>query len=310
VSLTVGAVVVTCNSAAQIDNCLRSLGEVVEIVVVDNASSDSTCRVVADGPSRVRLIANPRNRGFAAAANQGLRATTSPLVLFLNPDAVLLTGLRPLAEALESPGVGVAAGRLVDPDGNPQIGFNLRRFPSPLALALEALLVNRLWPGNAVNRRYRCQDLDHSQAQDVDQPAAAFLLVRRDVLESVGLWDERFFPLWFEDVDLCRRIRRAGYAIRFVPSCVARHWGGHSLAAISLEEKQIYWYGSLLTYAYKHFSPLARVCLRGAILLGALLRMLAAFARGGSGRAYGKVMTLALGFKAAEAERVQPHVLT
>ncbi|HYM12220.1 MAG TPA: glycosyltransferase family 2 protein [Bryobacterales bacterium] len=306
----VAVVVVTHNSAAEIDACLESLQNVAEIVVVDNGSADQTCRLAGQHRRGVRLIANPENRGFAAAANQGVRATASPLVLFLNPDAAVAGGLQPLAEQLEDRAVGAAAGRLVDAAGRTQVGFNIRAFPTPAALALEALLVNRAWPGNPVNRRYRRLDLDYSRAQDVEQPAGAFLMVRRDVLEAVGGWDERFFPLWFEDVDLCRRVRQAGYRIRYEPAAVARHRGAHSLARISLEQRQIYWYGSLLSYTDKHFAPLGRTAVRAAVLAGAWLRMVAAPGRGESWRIYGKVMGLALKRRPATAERVQPHVLT
>ena len=293
-SLDVAVVVVTYNSALEVDNCLRSLENIAEIVVVDNGSQDDTCGVVGRRRKGVRLIANPENRGFAGAANQGVGATVSPLVLFLNPDAALLDGVQPLVEERKGQGVGAVGGCLVNIAGETQVGFSIRAFPTPAALACEALLVNRIWPRNPVNRRYRCRDLDYTRLQNVDQPAGAFLMVRRDVLNAIGGWDERFFPIWFEDVDLCRRIRQAGYAIRYVPHCRARHTGAHSLARISLEQKQIYWYGSLLSYADKHFSPPARAGMRGVVLIGALLRMLAALGRGEAWHLYGKVMALTL----------------
>ena len=305
----VAAVIVTYNSAGHIDTCLRSLENLAEIVVVDNGSLDATCQIARGARKGIRLIMNRENRGFAAAANQGIAGTASPLVLFVNPDAAIETGLDPLIEALGEPGVGAAAGRLVDDDGRTQIGFNIRTLPTVASLAFEALLVNRLWPGNPVNRRYRCLDLDHSLPQDVEQPAGAFLMVRRDVLERAGGWDERFSPLWFEDVDLCQRIRRAGYRIRYAPSSVARHRGAHSLAEISLEQKQIYWYGNLLRYTAKHFSAPGRMAMRAGVFFGALLRMVGSVGRGEAGRSYSKVMVLALGRQTAEAQ-VQPNVLT
>ena len=306
-SRAVAAVVVTCNSAAVIDACLQSLEEASEIVVVDNGSADETCRVVAGHSGRV-LIANRANCGFAAAANQGVKATHSPLILFLNPDAVLQTSLEPLIQALEAPATGAAAGRLTDAEDRTQVGFTVRSFPTPSALALEALLINRLWPDNPVNRRYRCLGRDHGQPQEVDQPAGAFLMVRREVLEAVGLWDEQFFPLWFEDVDLCRRIRTAGWRIWYEPACAARHQGVHSLAAISLAQRQVYWYGSLLGYADKHFSPLARLGIRAGVAGGAVLRMIGSLGRREACRSYAKVLALALGLSTGTTRQAQPHV--
>ena len=304
----VAVVVVTDNSAEEIDNCLDSLENVAEIVVVDNGSADATTRLVAERGERVRLLANRENRGFAAAANQGVQATVSPLVLFLNPDAALVTGLEALVDEFQAPQVGAAGGRLLD-DGGTQIGFNIRSFPTPAGLAAEALLVNRLWPRNPVNRRYRGLDLDYERVQDVDQPAGAFLMARRAALEAAGGFDEWFFPVWFEDVDLCLRIRQAGYRIRYVPVCAARHRGGHAVARISVEQKQVYWYRSLLGYSDKHFSAPARWLVRAAVLLGSILRLLASVGRREDCRSYGKVMGLALGRRTVETQ-VQPHVLT
>ena len=278
-TLPVAAVIVTYNSGLEIDKCLDSLENVEEVAVVDNGSTDPTPGLAGARGPRLRLVVNGENRGFAVAANQGVRATVSPLVLFLNPDAALVTGLEEMVEELRAPGVGAAGGRLMDDRGETQIGFNIRKFPTPASLVAEALLVNRLWPSNPINRRYRCLGVDHTRPQDVDQPAGAFLMVRRDVLEAVGGWDERFYPLWFEDVDLCRRIRQAGYRIRYVPACAARHRGGHSLARISVARKQVYWYGSLLSYTGKHFSVSAGWLVRAAVAVGALLRLLASLGR-------------------------------
>lgn len=308
-SLPVAAVIVTYNSAQEIDKCLDSLQNIAEIVVVDNASSDPTPGLAAGRGPRVRVVVNGENRGFAAAANQGVRATVSPLVLFLNPDAALVTGLEEMVVQLQVGGAGAAGGRLIDAKGETQIGFNIRKFPTAAGLVAEALLVNRLWVSNPLNRSYRCLDVDHTRPQEVDQPAGAFLMVRRDVLETVGGWDERFHPLWFEDVDLCRRIRQAGYRIHYVPACAARHVGAHSLARISLEDKQVYWYGSLLSYTGKHFSVPARWLVRAAVALGAVFRLVGSLGRGEECRSYRRVMVLALGRRTAET-RVQPHVLT
>ncbi len=271
-SASVAVVIVTYNSALEIEACLRSLDDAGEIVVVDNASQDDTCRRVQASAPRARLIRNTRNLGFAAAVNQGIRATESPLVLLLNPDAVLRSSLEPMVQEFLSPEVGVVAGQLVDPSGKPQAGFNVRAFPTPLSLAAELLLVNRLWPSNPLNRRYRRLDLDSRRRQDVDQPAGAFLMVRRDAFKQTGPLDEGFYPLWFEDVDLCLRIRKAGYTIRYVPESVAEHQGAHSLRAMPLEQKHLAWYRNLLRFSEKHYSPVACLALRMTVIAGLALR--------------------------------------
>ena len=126
-------------------------------LVIDNGSADDTTSRV-----RCRTVANEKNLGFAAAVNQGVCASGADYILLLNPDVNLLAGVDLLIEA--SRRYGLAAGKLVDHDGQAQSGFTIRRFPSPASLIFELFGWNRLWPGNPVNRRYRYLD------RSLDQP--------------------------------------------------------------------------------------------------------------------------------------------
>lgn len=291
----VGIVIVTYNSAAEVGPCLDAAQATgAEVIVVDNASQDETCREVTR--RGVRLVANSGNLGFAAAVNQGVRALSVPLLLLLNPDAIIQTGLDPLRQACLDPQTAAAGGMLVDAGGKPQIGFAVRRFPSPAALCFEALLINRLWPRNPVNWQYRCLDLNYTTPQDVEQLAGAFLMIRRDAWQKLGGFDESFYPLWFEDVDFLKRAKDKAYRIRFVPAVVAKHTGAHSIRKISLEFRQFYWYRSLLKYAAKHFPPGAEkvVCL--AVIAGSLMRTVLGIPRQRNLKpiaVYGKVVKLA-----------------
>jgi N-acetylglucosaminyl-diphospho-decaprenol L-rhamnosyltransferase len=268
---SIGVVIVTWNSGATIDRCLEScVGHA--ITVVDNASTDDTALRVRRHAD-VYLIANPENRGFAAAANQGIARTPDDLVLLLNPDVELLNGVEPLAEACASPGVAIAAGRLVDSDGATQRGFTVRRLPTALALGFEALGINRLFPSNRVNRRYRCLDLDLNAEADVEQPAGAFLMFRRELWREIGGFDEQFFPVWFEDVDFAYRALERG-KVRYLPSVAAKHQGAASIASLEWGSREMYWYVSLLRYASKHFTPSKFRGVCGAVVLGSVVRSL------------------------------------
>jgi len=268
----IGAVIVTYNSEGEVGPCLDSvMSRVQHVVVVDNASSDGTLAEVRKRPG-VTLIANTGNRGFAAAVNQGIQALDTPYVLLLNPDAVLLTGLDELTGACAQPGVGAAAGKLTGSDGRPQTGFSIRRFPTPLALSFEVLGLNRIWRGNPVNRRYRCLDVNPEVPADVEQPAAAFLMIRRQAWQAVGGFDEGFYPIWFEDVDFLNRVHRAGFRVRYAPGAVARHGGGHSVGRIPWESREVCWYGSLMRYSFKHFRFTGRVLVWAAVVTGCALR--------------------------------------
>jgi hypothetical protein len=274
--LAVTAVIVTYNSEDVVVSCmeaLRKMAPLVSTVVVDNASSDRTVELVrAQGGAE--LIANERNRGFAAAVNQGVhKAAAGDFVLVLNPDTELLTTIDPLVESAGRD--GLAAGRLVDAAGNTQAGFTIRRFPTALSLVFELLGINRLWPSNWVNREYRYLDRDLDQPGLVEQPAGAFLMFRQDVWEKLDGFDEQFCPVWFEDVDFCRRAVSAGYRIAYVPSVAARHQGGHSVSRISSQRRASYWCVSLLTYAAKHFSPWPFRGVCAAVVLSSVPRMVA-----------------------------------
>jgi GT2 family glycosyltransferase len=291
----IGIVIVTYFSEAEIGPCLDAvLGAGADVVVVDNGSRDGTVAEVAR--RGVRLIANVANLGFAAAVNQGVTVLKSAYVLLLNPDAVLQGGLTRLREACDLPGAAGAGGRLVDPGGRPQVGFMARALPTPAALILEVLLLNHLWPHNPVNRRYRALGLDYSKRVVVEQPAGAFLMIRRAVWRELGGFDEGFRPLWFEDVDFCRRAADRGYLLYYEPGAVAIHTGAHSISKIAVELRPVYWYSNLVRYAAKHFRPTAlrAVCL--AVLTGAFPRAVAESAAARSLKplvAYRKVARLA-----------------
>lgn len=261
------AVIVTYNSEDVIAGCLDALAKFapeIKVMVVDNASTDHTMAIVRS--AGVDYAANTRNYGFASAANTGvLHPRDASMVLLMNPDVRLQTSIGPLADATGR--YGVAGGRLVGEDGCAQAGFTIRRFPTVTVLALELLGINRLWPSNPWNRRYRYLDRDLSKPGPADQPAGAFLMIRLDVWEKLGGFDESFQPIWFEDVDFCRRAASAGYQPYFVPEVTAVHIGGHSIGKLAEGPKQRYWYDSLVRYAAKHFGPIpARfLCIVGAI---------------------------------------------
>ena len=308
-AVSVVVVVVSYNSSKYLPLCLDSLrGVGVEIIVVDNASTDDSVAVARQ--HGVRVIANSENRGLAAAANQGARASAAEFLLFLNPDAVLLDGFADLLRAvIQEPQAGAVAGLLLDEAGRPQVGFNVRSLPSFVTLACEVLLLNRLWPRNPVNRRYRCLDVPLDRPGEIEQPAGACLLVRRRALEQVGYWDEHFYPLWFEDVDLCLRLRRSGYPILFCPTCRWRHHGEHSLDSISFARKQLFWYRNLLYYVRKHMGSAAALAMRLLVCAGAAARWMATLVvPSGQQRSstYWAVMKLAL---SRPAKQPPPHVV-
>jgi N-acetylglucosaminyl-diphospho-decaprenol L-rhamnosyltransferase len=223
-----GVVIVNYNAGQHLGRCLDSVFTLsgdcaLEVVVVDNASQDGSARRAAESRPEVRLIENPDNRGFARAANQGIAATSAPLVLLLNPDAEVISGtLADLAKLIrDRPRAGAITPLIRNPDGTPYPTG--RRLP-PLGEALGHVLLGPILPGNRFTRSYTLADWDRTTEREVDWIAGSAMLLRRQALDEVGPFDERFF-MYAEDVDLCTRLRQAGWTVVFCPQVEVHHVG-------------------------------------------------------------------------------------
>lgn len=221
----------------------------VEVCVVDNGSADGSAEMVRKEFPQVKLLANPANRGFAKAVNQGIKATDGEYVLIYNDDAEFTDDhLKDLLFYLKShPEVGIAGCHLINVDGSTQA--SVRRDPTFFDQAFILLKLRNFFP--QLFRRYECADFNYAKEQAVDQLMGAFLLIPRRVFNEVGIFDEGFFA-WFEEVDLQRRIREAGYRLMYLPSMTVRHIKGASFGKISPLRLQLIWQNSLRHYFWKH----------------------------------------------------------
>ncbi|MBI1874131.1 MAG: glycosyltransferase family 2 protein [Acidobacteria bacterium] len=275
--------VVSWNSHDLLKACLESLDPLQhEVVVVDNDSSDGSAAMVAEAFPRAVLVRQSVNIGFGAAINLASYRARGRYLLLLNTDAHARAGaIDRLADFLDGhDDYGAVAGLLVDSTGTPQRGFNVRRFPTLASFAVDFLLIDRVWPSNPISRRYLAQDLDYERGADIEQPAAAALMLRLDAFRRVGRMDERFYPAWFEDVDLCRRLRKAGWRISFDPGAVFEHQGGIAMRALGLRAFSEAWYRNLLLYVRKHHGRVQLGLLRALLAVGMLERMMVSLVRG------------------------------
>jgi N-acetylglucosaminyl-diphospho-decaprenol L-rhamnosyltransferase len=222
------AVVVSYNVRDLLVECLASLRAdgIEEIVVVDNASSDGSVDAVRAADPGASVIALTDNLGFGAAANRGVAATSTPVVLVMNPDLVVEPGAnKALVEALEGDlRLGLVGPRIDTPDG--QVYPSARRFPDILEAAGHGFL-GFVWPNNPYSRRYRMLDWDHDRPADVDWVAGTYLAVRRVAWDQLGGFDERYF-MYLEDVDLCWRMWRTGWRVGYAPEARITHAIGQS----------------------------------------------------------------------------------
>ena len=269
--------IVAYNSDHHISSCLDSLRASApgwEVVVVDNGSVDGTAQRVAGGYPEVTLVEPGRNLGFAGGCNAGAaRCGPVDYLLFLNPDVRVQPGaLDRLVALVEMRGAAAAGPRMVSGDGRFQIGFAVRRFPTWWFLALDLCLVNRVWPRNPLAVRVKQSDLDYTVDQPVLQIAGACLLVRRDAYVAVGGFDERFTPLWFEDVDFCWSLNEAGRTVWYCSGAEVIHVGGHSISRLGAFHAKAYWYANMMRFAQKRFGAVRSRALRPLVVLGATLR--------------------------------------
>ncbi|HUJ66941.1 MAG TPA: glycosyltransferase family 2 protein [Acidimicrobiales bacterium] len=225
----VAAVVVNYNAQGCLGACLDSIadGGVTNIVVVDNGSVDGS-RTVAQ-KAGVEWVEAGGNLGYGRAANRGATwdgSAASPYLLVSNPDLVVGKGaVAALVQALDAdPLVGAVGPRIVNPDGS--LYPSARSFPRMLD-AIGHGLLGQVVPGNRFSRRYRMLDWDHRNAADVDWVSGACFLVRREAWDDVGGFDGSYF-MYMEDVDLCWRLGRAGWRVRYEPAAEVLHVQGVS----------------------------------------------------------------------------------
>jgi len=227
-------VILSWNTRELLDRCLATVvgqehGLTLEVCVVDNASRDGSAELVAAKYPSVKLLKNGVNEGYARGNNQGARATTAPLLLLLNSDTEVRPGaLRKLAEILRRfPEYGAVAPKLVNPDGSVQRAC--MRFPTLVdGFLFDSWFERRFGRSKAV-RRYFMDDFDHEGDADVDQPPGAALMLRRADFDAVGGFDERLW-LFYNDVELCRRLHDRGQRIRYVATAEVLHYRGKSTA--------------------------------------------------------------------------------
>ena len=268
--------IVNWNVREALRSCLASIaankGNVpAEVIVADNNSSDGSVDMVRSEFPWVMVLAMNKNLGFARANNRALAHASGAYVLFLNPDTSVQPGaLATLVGYLEQhASVAMVAPKLVNADGSFQYG-SVRRNPTLGAMLIILLKLQHLMPASRLLREYYFADFAHEEEQEVDQVMGAAMCVRRSTLDRYGFFDEKFF-LWFEEVDLCLRFRKAGEKIVYVPSARITHLGGQSFKQQLPLVKQRIYNRSALHFFMKHHGILASVPLLLAMLVNLLL---------------------------------------
>ena len=278
-------IIVSWNVRKDLVECLKSIKKNppehdFEIIVIDNASKDGSIQAVTKDFPEVKTILNSQNRGFAAANNQGIAASNSQYILLLNPDTILHpNALNILIRFMdENNNAGACGPKLLNKDQSTQP--SARHFPTFRA-ALYRHTAFRLLPiFKAQYKKWLMKDFDHNHQTDVDQLMGAALMLKRSVIDNIGNLDENFF-MYYEEVDLCFRIKQAGYRIAFIPKATITHTAGRSAEQIPVK-KRIMMLTSLLKFFRKHrgrFATNAFNCIfKPAIILREFINIIEASA--------------------------------
>ncbi len=234
----------------------------LELLIVDNSGEVTTSTTDA---GRVRLIAPGRNLGFAAGSNAGARAARSRRLFFLNPDARPEPGAfeRLLAGFDAWPDAAGLAPRLVGMDGRSQCAWQLKPLPTPGSLLAHAFFWNPT----------RGPEREPVAGTAIEQPAAAALALERSAFEAVGGFEESYFPAWFEDVDLAKRLASRGLVVRYLPEATFVHRGGGSVSELGYGGFLVAYDRNLARYLGRHHGRSWELTFRALVPLGALARL-------------------------------------
>jgi len=276
--LDVSIIIVSWNTKEILIDCLESIFEQTrdtefEVVVVDNCSSDGSVEMVASEFPQVRLIENSENKGFAAANNQGMTISRGRYVLLLNPDTIVLDGAiqKTVNYADQNSEAGVVGCRVIWPDGRRQ--NSCFRFPTLALVAIGSTLFFRMAKSlyHPLLNPDRYPYLDFNQEQNVDAVAGCFFLVRRKVIDQVGMFDEDFF-MYGEEAEWCHRIAKEGWRIRYFPGAEIIHLYGASSSQVEDDTKVNKRKGTLL-FLHKTRGPFCAWLANLIMAVGVLLRI-------------------------------------
>ncbi len=256
--MKLSVIIVSYNVKHFLEQCLHSVraagyGIDIEIFVIDNASVDGSIKMVKEKFPEVKCITNPGNAGFAKANNQAIRQSTGEYVLLLNPDTIVETDtfskiIAFMDSHADAGGLGV---KMVDGTGK-FLPESKRGLPTPGVAFCKVFGLSRLFPKSKTFNKYHLGYLDKDKTHQVDILAGAFMLIRKSVLNEIGLLDEAFF-MYGEDIDLSYRIIKAGFHNYYYPDARIIHYKGESTKKGSLNYVFVF-YNAMIIFARKHYT--------------------------------------------------------
>ncbi len=269
--LDLSIIIVNYNVKEFLQNLLHSIEKASsniskEIIIIDNASDDGSVEVIKEKFPSVRLIENKINAGFGRANNQGLKIAKGKFILFINPDCIVSedTFDNMISFFDSNPKCGLAGCKILNSDGTLQLACR-RSFPGPWTSFTKVTGLSNFFPNSRIFARYNLTYLDENKTYEVDAVSGSFMMIRTEVYDKVGGFDEQFF-MYGEDLDLCYRIQKSGFKVFYVHTTQVIHYKGESTKRSNHDETKLF-YDAMHLFVKKHLSsfPLVELILRTAI---------------------------------------------
>ena len=281
--MTLSIVIVNYNTEQLLRSCLESVyaganGTPMDIWVVDNHSRDDSVRMVRSLFPQVNVMENPANTGFSQANNLVVSKCRSDLILLLNPDTLIIDdAIERMVKFMEAnPKVGIAGCKVLNRDGTLQLSCR-RSIPTPPVAFYRLTGLSRLFPNHPKIASYNMTYESPERTHEVDAVSGAFMMIRREVVEQVGLLDERFF-MYGEELDWCLRAKRAGWSVAYHPDAQIVHYKGESTKTNS-RKAAFEFYRAMYLFHRKHFAKDCSPLLNAAIYTGICAKALLSWRR-------------------------------
>ncbi len=271
-------IIVNYNAGGLLKRCIDSIYKEstitsFDIWVVDNNSTDKSIPMMRQNFPHVNLIENKENLGFAKANNQAIARCIGNYILLLNPDTLILqNALEKMVEFMDgNPSVGICGCKVLNEDGTFQLACR-RTIPTPGVAFFRLTGLSTLFPRNKIMAKYNLTYIDPDERQEVDAVSGAFLMIRRELVEDIGLLDERFF-MYGEELDWCLRAKKAEWTVMYYPGAEIIHYKGEC-SKFNHRKAAFEFYRSMYLFHKKHFAenynPISNIFIYVGILLKAL----------------------------------------
>jgi GT2 family glycosyltransferase len=271
-------VIVNYNAEGLLEDCLESVYKETKDIsfdmwVVDNNSTDMSIPIIRQHFPQVNLIENKENVGFAKANNQAVAKCTSDYTLLLNPDTLILhNAIEKMVEFMDGDQtVGICGCKVLNEDGTLQLACR-RSIPTPGVAFFRLTGLSKLFPNSKIAARYNLTYLNPDNTHEVDAVSGAFLMIRRKVIEDIGVLDERFF-MYGEELDWCLRAKKKGWKVMYCPDAEIIHYKGEC-SKFNHRKAAFEFYRSMYLFHKKHFAENYNPFINAIIYAGIFLRAL------------------------------------